>query len=110
VTVPEPVQEPVAPTLTLGQEQAVQKAESYLEMGGFSNKSLIKQLEYEGFSNADSKFAVSHIAPDWNAQVVQKAESYMEMGGFSKASLIKQLEYEGFTAAQAKYGAKAVGY
>ena len=73
-------QQPAEPALTMGQQQAVQKAQSYLDMGGFSRKGLIKQLAYEGFSEAEATFAVDHIAPDWNAQAAQKAKSYMEMG------------------------------
>lgn len=96
--------------MTTGQQQAVEKAQSYLEMGGFSRTGLIKQLTFEEFSEADAKFAVDHIAPDWNDQAAQKAKSYMEMGGFSRGSLIKQLTFEGFTQAQAEYGVKAAGY
>jgi hypothetical protein len=94
----------------VGQQAAVDKAQSYLDMGGFSHKSLIGQLTYEGFSKSEATFAVDHIAPDWNAQAAQKAQSYMDMGGFSRKSLIGQLTYEGFTSSQAKYGAKSVGY
>ena len=113
--VTEPVAEPVVeqpakPALTMGQQQASEKAQSYLDMGGFSRKSLIEQLEYEEFSKADAKYAVDHAGPDWNAQAAEKAQSYLDMGGFSHKSLLEQLEYEGFTSAQAKYGAKAVGY
>ena len=88
----------------------MQKAESYLEMGGFSQKGLTEQLMYEGFSKVDAVFAINYLKPNWKEQVKIKAESYMEMGGFSRQSLIEQLQYEGFTVAQAKYGAKAVGY
>ena len=103
-------QQPAEPALTTGQQQAVQKAKSYLDMGGFSRTGLIKQLAFGGFSEADATFAVDRIAPDWNAQAVQKAKSYMEMGGFSRAALIKQLTFGGFSEAEAEHGAKAVGY
>ena len=94
----------------MGQQQAVDSAQSYLDMSGFSRKSLIEQLTYEGFSNVDAEFAVNYINPDWNAQAAQSAKSYLEMGGFSRKSLIQQLTYEGFTQAQAEYGASAAGY
>lgn len=106
---PEP-EEPAEPAMSLGQEQAVQKASAYLDMGGFSRKSLIEQLKYEGFGKSDATFAADYLDPDWKAQAAIKAQAYMDMGGFSRASLIDQLEYEGFTAAEAKHGAKAVGY
>lgn len=103
-------EEPAEPGLTMGQQQAVQSAQSYLDMGGFSRKGLIEQLVFEGFSKTEAEFAVDHIGPDWNAQAAQSAESYVDMGGFSRKALIEQLVFEGFTQAQAEYGVKAVGY
>ena len=90
---------------TAGQENAIEKAESYLEYSGFSRQGLIEQLEYEEFSTADATFAVDHVTVDWNKEAVEKAESYLEYSSFSKPGLIEQLEYEGFTPAQAQYGA-----
>lgn len=107
---PEPVAEPET-SLTLAQEQAVLKAQSYLStIGGFSRKGLIEQLEFEGFEKADAKFAVDYLDVDWNEQAAIKAASYMQLGGFSKKGLIEQLEFEGFTSKQAAYGAKSVGF
>ena len=109
----EPVQEPAEPAepaLSMGQQQAVESAQSYLDMGGFSRKSLIHQLVFEDFSKAEAGFAVDHIGPDWNAQAAQSAQSYLDMGGFSRKSLIHQLVFEGFTQAQAEYGVNAAGY
>jgi hypothetical protein len=102
--------EVVEPELTLGQENAVEKAESYLSFTSFSRSGLIDQLEYEDFTKADATFAVDYLDVDWNEQAAGKAESYMDLGGFSRSSLIDQLEFEGFTAKQAAFGAKAVGY
>jgi len=108
---PEPEPEPAAePEMTMGQKQAVQSAQSYLDMGGFSRKKLIDQLVYEDFSKADAEFAVTYLAPDWNAQAAQSAQSYVEMGGFSRQKLIDQLVFEGFSQAEAAYGVKAAGY
>jgi hypothetical protein len=105
---PEP--EPAAPSMTMGQEQAVGKAQDYLAMSGFSRKGLINQLVYEGFSKADATFGVDYIKPNWNKQAAKKAQDYIDMSSFSRQGLIDQLVYEGFTQAQAKYGVKAVGY
>ena len=58
----EPVQEPAEPTkpaLSTGQQQAVDSAKSYLDMGGFSRKSLIHQLIFEGFTQAQAKYGAS---------------------------------------------------
>lgn len=96
--------------LTTSQEQAVQKAQSYLDMGGFSRSGLIKQLRFEKFSNKDATFAVDYLDPNWNEQAEQKAQSYMDLGSrFSRGSLINQLVFEGFTQKQAEHGAKSVG-
>ena len=97
-------------TATLGQKNALKKANSYLRSLSFSKSGLIKQLEYEGFSNADAAYAVERCGADWNEQAAKKATSYMKSSSFSKDGLIKQLEYEGFTREQAAYGAKTVGY
>lgn len=93
------------PEVTKGQEQALRKAESYLDLSAFSKKGLADQLEYEGFSKADAEWAVDHVDVDWNEQAVKKALSYLEHSAFSESELADQLEYEGFTAKQAKHGA-----
>ncbi|GAA3705091.1 hypothetical protein GCM10022399_22230 [Terrabacter ginsenosidimutans] len=101
--------EEAANAMTVSQEQAVSKAESYLDMMAFSRKGLIKQLQFEQFSKADATFAVDHISANWNEQAAKKAQSYLDMMAFSRGSLINQLTFEGFTSAQARYGVKAVG-
>lgn len=99
------------PQYTTAQEEAIESAESYLEMGGFSKKGLIEQLSSnygEGFDKADAKFAVNHVKVDWNHQAVLSAESYLEMGGMSESALVEQLHSpygEQFTLAQAQHGA-----
>lgn len=98
-----------APIMTVSQEQAVSKAESYIEYTAFSRAGLIKQLKYEGFSTKDSTFAVDHIEVDWMEQAALKAKSYLEYTSFSRSGLIRQLKYEGFTTKQATHGANAVG-
>jgi len=106
----QPVQEPAAPTLNMGQKQAVGKAKDYLAYSSFSRKGLIEQLVFSGFNEADAAFAVDQIAPDWNAQAAGKAKDYLAYSSFSRQGLIEQLVFSGFTPAQAEYGAKAVGY
>ncbi len=95
--------------VTTSQVNALSRASSYLDMGGFSYKSLVEQLEFEGFSNADATFAADHCGADWMKQVEQKAKSYMSFMGFSRSGLIGQLEFEGFTPEQAAHGADYVG-
>lgn len=105
---PEVAEEP-ASDLTVSQENAVRKAESYLAVTPFSRSGLIKQLEFEQFSTADAEFAVDYISPDWNEQAAKKAKDYLEVTAFSRDGLITQLEFEGFTPEQAAFGATAVG-
>lgn len=95
---------------TIGQKNALAKAKSYLAYTSFSYNGLVKQLEFEGFSNADSIYGVENCGADWNEQAAKKAKSYMDYLSFSRSGLISQLKYEGFTNAQAEYGVSAVGY
>ena len=104
-----PATEPVE-KLTVGQKNAIRKAESYIDVMPFSAKGLIKQLEFDGFSSEDASFAVNNIEVDWNEQAALKAESYLDLMAFSADGLADQLEYEGFTEEQISYALKAVGY
>lgn len=101
--------EPPKPDFTPSQENAIAKAESYLDFSAFSKQGLIDQLEYSQFSSADATFAVEYIegsgGVDWNEQAVKKAESYLDFSAFSQQGLIEQLEYSGFTPSQAQHGA-----
>ncbi len=94
---------------TVSQKNARRKAAEYLAYTAFSRTGLIKQLKYEGFSEADAIYGVDAINPDWFEQAAKKAKEYMEYSSFSRQSLINQLKYEGFTQAQAEHGADSVG-
>lgn len=94
---------------TLSQKNAIRKAKSYLNIAGFSRDWLIKQLEFEKFSNEDATYAVDNIWTDRNKQAERKAQSYLNISWFSRDGLIKQLEFDGFTNEQAAYGVNAVG-
>lgn len=94
-----------ADNLTAGQRNAVSKAKDYLEYSAFSRSGLIKQLAFEGFSDADATFAVDSLDTDWDAQAVKKAAEYMDYSSFSQQGLVDQLVFEGFTQAQAEHGA-----
>jgi Host cell surface-exposed lipoprotein len=97
------------PLSPMSEENAVRKAEQYLQMGGYSRQGLIEQLEYEEFSESDAEYAVANVTVDWNQQAVIKAKQYLKMQGYSHEGLVEQLEYEKFTPAQAEYGAAGVG-
>jgi len=101
---PEPIQ-----SETVSQRNALRSAKSYLDYSAFSRSGLIKQLEYEKFSNSDAVYGVDNSGADWYEQAAKSAEQYMDYSAFSRGSLIEQLKYEGFTQAQAEYGATAIG-
>jgi hypothetical protein len=94
---------------TVGQAQAAKSAASYLRFSAFSRDGLIKQLEFEGFSNSDATFGVDAQKVDWMAQAAKSAKSYLRFSSFSRSGLISQLLFEGFTQAQAEHGANSVG-
>ena len=98
------------PELTIGQSNALESAQLYLETMPFSYNGLIEQLEYEGYSTEDATYATDNCGADWNEQAVKSAKSYLDIMPFSKEELISQLEYEGFTTEQAVYGVEQNGY
>ena len=71
---------------------------------------MIKQLEFEGFTNEQAVHGADNCGADWNEQAVKKAKSYLDLMAYSKEGLIQQLEFEGFTHEQAVHGAEANGY
>jgi SOS response regulatory protein OraA/RecX len=93
----------------VSQRNARQKAGEYLSFMAFSRSGLIRQLEYEGFSNADATYGVDANYVDWNQQAAAKAADYLSMMSFSRSGLIAQLLYEGFSQAQADYGVSTTG-
>lgn len=97
-------------SISLGKQNALSTAKQYLNFSAFSYQGLLEQLEYEGYSNEESTYAVDNCGADWNEQAAKTAKAYMNSSSFSKSGLIEQLEFEGFTKEQAQYGATAVGY
>ena len=108
-TTEEQTEEVTEPALSVAQENAIRKAESYLQFSAFSKSGLIDQLEFEGFSTEEASFAVENIKVDWKEQAADKAQSYLDLSGFSRSGLIEQLEFEGFTTEEATYGVDKVG-
>jgi hypothetical protein len=88
---------------------AVRSAHEYLQVESFSYKSLYQQLKFEGYSNTDASYAVSHSGANWYAQAAKSARDYLKTEAFSRSGLIGRLEFEGFTPAQAAYGVRATG-
>lgn len=106
---PTPAPEVVEPVFTVSQENAIQTANDYLDYTAFSESGLIDQLEFEGYSKADARFAVNHVSVNWNEQAARSAKDYLDYSSFSRQGLIDQLEFEGFTTQQATYGVNTTG-
>ena len=99
-----------ADSLTMGQKNALDAANNYLEIMPFSHEGLIDQLSYDGYTEEDAKFAADNCGADWKEQAAKSAENYLDIMSFSKDGLIEQLEYDGYTNEQAVYGAEQNGY
>ena len=94
---------------TRGEQNALNRANDYLEFMSFSRSGLIDQLEFEGYTTSEAEYAVDNCGADWDEQAVLKAEEYLDFMSFSRSGLIDQLEFEGFTYDQASSAATAVG-
>lgn len=94
---------------TVSQQNALRKAESYLNFSAFSRTELIGQLEYNKFSTGDATWAVDRVNANWNDQAAKKAASYLKFTSFSRGDLVDQLIYNGFTPEQAEYGVSTTG-
>lgn len=98
--------------LTVSQQNAVEAAQSYLSMSGFSRDGLVEQLSSkagDGYPKHDAEVAVDSLDVNWNKQAARTAQSYLEMSSFSRSALIDQLVFEGYTHAQAVYGVNQTG-
>ena len=104
----EPIED--GPDMTLGEKNALAKANDYLSFMAFSHSGLIEQLEFEGYTTEEATFAADNCGADWKEQAAKKAQDYLDTMSFSREGLIDQLKYEGFTQKQAEYGVAAVGY
>jgi hypothetical protein len=98
------VTEAPKPVYTLAQQNAIGKAQSYLDHSGFSRVGLIEQLDYEGYSTEEAVFGADNAGADWNAEAAEKAASYLEYSSFSRQGLYDQLAFEGFTDAEIQSG------
>jgi hypothetical protein len=97
------------PKFSISQQNAIKQAENYIESMPFSEKGLINQLVFEGYSQEDAAFAVKNIQVDWRYQAVRHAKQYLESMPFSKSGLIEQLIFEGYSKEDATYAASQVG-
>ena len=76
------------PEMTSGQKNALESAQNYIDMSGFSKAGLIQQLSSsagEGYSKADATFAANHVDANWNKEAVEAAKNYLDIDADSKA-------------------------
>ena len=106
---PKATQDPMA-GISLGRQNAIKSAQSYLRYSSFSRKGLIDQLRFEGYTTDEATYAVDYLEPDWYAEAAESAASYLKYSSFSRQGLIDQLVFEGFTQDEAEYGVAAAGY
>ncbi len=102
--------EPATNAVSLGKQNALNKANDYLSIMAFSEIGLKEQLEYDKFTSEEADYAVKNCGADWNEQAGKKAKEYLDLMSFSKQELIDQLKYDGFTQSQAEYGVTVAGY
>lgn len=94
--------------------RALEAAENYLDMSGFSKQGLYEQLSSdagEGFSASEAQYAVDHVDANWKQEAVESARNYLDMSPMSKQALIEQLTSsagEKFTYEQAVYAVNKV--
>jgi hypothetical protein len=97
-----------------GQRNALESAQNYIDLSGFSREGLIEQLSSsaaDGYSLADATYAADHVNADWNAEAVEAAKNYLDLTAMSKDGLIEQLSSSAgdkFTLEQAQYAAEKV--
>lgn len=97
-----------ASAATSNRTQAVRAAKQYLRISGFSQKGLIEQLQYDGYSRSDATYGATHAGANWMSQAARTAKQYLRISPFSFSGMVEQLQYDGYTRAQAIYGARAV--
>lgn len=101
-------QEPTVPAAP-EQEQALELAEGYLRVKGYSKKRLLHQLTSEhgeGLPEDVAQYAVDHLNVDWKEQAYRAGGTILTYGSYSKQELYDRLTSETgdqFTPEEAQY-------
>lgn len=92
---------------TMGEKNALKKAESYSQTMHMSKQGIYNQLtsSFEDFTKEEAQYAINNIKADWNANALKKAKSYQTTMSMSKQGIYNQLvsTFEGFTKEEAQY-------
>lgn len=108
-TTPESTTAPESAAPQIGEQNALRSAHNYLNVQAFSHKGLIKQLKYEGYTDAEATYAADNCGADWEKQAARAATMYLNVQAFSHQGLVKQLKYEGYSDSEATYAADNCG-
>ena len=95
---------------SLGEQNALRSALAYLNVSSFSKLGLLEQLQFEGYTYDEARYAVNACGADWDEQAYKSALAYLRVSSFSRSGLIEQLEFEGFSHEEALYGVTKAGY
>ena len=96
-------------------ENALESAQNYLDISGFSRQGLIDQLSSDyadGFKLEDATWAVDQLDVDWKEQAVRSAKLYLDISSFSRQGLIDQLSSpygDQYTVEEATYAVDKIG-
>ena len=91
------------PTATIGEQNALAKAKTYVDFSDFSKEKLRGQLEYEGFTTDEIEYALDKVPADYNLEASDRAVLYYTTQNLSKQRIMTQLEFEGYTESQINY-------
>ncbi len=93
-----------APESTSSQQEALETAQHRIGREGYGRAALVQTLEFvDGFSNADSTFAVANVKANWEEEAVERARSRARASVYSPTSLIAHVKQEGFSRAEAVF-------
>lgn len=94
--------------LTKSEQFAAEQAIMYLDYSPFSQKKLIEQLTYDGFSKEDAKIAIEAINVDWQEQTLRFAKLSTKYNTYPRNStlLSSVLSKEGYTDKDIAYAIK----
>lgn len=101
--------------ITLAMENALARAQDYLNFSPFSRQGLVDQMTSEygsGFELADATWAVDQLHVNWKKQAVRAARDYLDFTAFSRQGLIDQLSSPygaQFTLEEATYAVNKIG-
>lgn len=94
------------PTATHKQKEAYESARDYYASSHLSEKGFYQQLEFEGYSDDEIKYALDRLKPDYNRMALKCAKAYYDTRyAMSAQGIYDGLvdDWEGFTPEQAQY-------